>query len=110
MGDLISRAAAIDYLMTNMNWHDEDGYTVDDADEKRAIITDLVNGIPAVETVPVKHGRWEADSDGLPVCSVCDEVAMQRLHCDSLHWAWRYDVRLVKTPYCPNCGAKMDGV
>ncbi len=60
-----------------------------------------------VDAVPVKRGRWEADSDGLPVCSVCDEVAMQRLHCDTLHRAWRYDVRLVKTPYCPNCGAKM---
>ena len=53
MDDLISRKAAIDYLMTNMNWHDEDGYTVDDADDKHAIITDLINGIPAVDAVPV---------------------------------------------------------
>ena len=53
MDDLISRAAAIEYLMTNMGWHDEDGYEVDDADEKRAIITDLVNGIPAMDAVPV---------------------------------------------------------
>ena len=68
-----------------------------------------VQDLKSVEVVPVMHGRWVADSDGLPVCSVCDEVAMQRLHCDTLHGAWRYDVRLVKTPYCPNCGAKMDG-
>ena len=53
MDDSISRAAAIEYLMTNMRWRDEDGYEVDDADEKRAIITDLVNGIPAVDAVPV---------------------------------------------------------
>ena len=39
--------------MTNMGWRDEDGYEVDDADEKRAIITDLVNGIPAVDAAPV---------------------------------------------------------
>ena len=51
--DLIPRAAAIEYLMTNMGWRDEDGYEVDDADEKRAIITNLVNGIPAVDAVPV---------------------------------------------------------
>ena len=57
MDDLISRAAAIDYLMTNMGWRDEDGYEVDDADEKRAIITDLVNGIPAVDAVPVEWLR-----------------------------------------------------
>lgn len=57
MTDLISRAAAIEYLMTNMGWRDEDGYEVDDADEKRAIITDLVNGIPAVDVVPVIRCR-----------------------------------------------------
>lgn len=57
MADLISRAAAVEYLMTNMGWRDEDGYEVDDADEKRAIITDLVNGIPAVEAVPVEWLR-----------------------------------------------------
>lgn len=66
MDDLISRAAAIDYLMTNMGWRDEDGYEVDDADEKRAIITNLVNGIPAVDAVLVvrcmhcKHW-WEVN-------------------------------------------------
>ena len=59
--DLISRAAAIEYLMTNMGWHDEDGYEVDDADEKRAIITDLVNGIPAVDAVPVEWLRNRRD-------------------------------------------------
>lgn len=55
--DLISRAAAIEYLMTNMGWRDEDGYEVDDADEKRAIITDLVDGIPAVDAAPVVRCR-----------------------------------------------------
>lgn len=69
----------------------------------------MENVVYASERADVVHGRWMADSDGLPVCSVCDEVAMQRLHCDTLHGALRYDVRLVKTPYCPNCGAKMDG-
>lgn len=69
MSDLISRAAAIEYLMTNMGWHDEDGYEVDDADEKRKAITDLVNGIPAVDVplrckgcsffAPHKHDRGE---------------------------------------------------
>jgi len=52
--ELISKAAAIDYLMTNMGWRDEDGYEVDDADEKRAIIADLVNGIPSVNAIPVE--------------------------------------------------------
>lgn len=104
MNDLISRAAAIDYLMTNMGWRDEDGYEVDDADEKCAIITDLVNGIPAVDAVPVVHGRWskkrwitEYDwgviNHRAIVCSACKgEIADGE-----------------QTHYCPNCGARMDG-
>ena len=95
MDDLISRAAAIDYLMTNMGWRDEDGYEVDDADEKRAIITDLVNGIPAVDAAPVKHGRWvdEYDDPMMVPCSVCG------------YEVYRYNT----THYCPDCGARMDG-
>jgi hypothetical protein len=77
MADLISRAAAIDYLMTNMGWRNEDGYEVDDADEKRAIITDLVNGIPSVDAVPVircrdcKYGKlcFDANGQGLIQCT-----------------------------------------
>ena len=94
MDDLISRAAAIEYLMTNMGWRDEDGYEVDDADEKLAIITDLVNGIPVVDAAPVVHGRWldipntEYDQK---MCSACGEYFC------------------CQNNYCPSCGAKMDG-
>ena len=46
----------------------------------------------------VKHGEWIISSDGYyPFCSNC-----------------RYEPPFVggkdiRTPYCPNCGAKMDG-
>lgn len=96
MADLISRAAAIEYLMANMGWHDDDGYEVEDADVKRKIITDLVDGIPAVDAVPVVHGRWVISSGSLwPIgdCSVCGE---QHIGTNS-------------AKYCPNCGARMDG-
>ena len=99
MNDLISRAAAIEYLMTNMGWHDEDGYEVDDADEKRKIITDLVNGIPAVDAAPVVHAKWiphKTQSGRETVferCSMCSHAT----------------VVTRKSPFCPNCGAKMTG-
>lgn len=103
MDDLISRAAAIDYLITNMGWRDVDGYEVDDADEKRAIITNLVNGIPAVDAAPVVHARWSKARFEKPyagytkatiyyVCSACGK-----------------DVDDALFNYCPKCGAKMDG-
>ena len=117
--DLISRAAALEYLMTNMGWYDEDGYQVDDSDDKRAIITDLVNGIPAADAAPVKHGRWlykdrhrktcrqytgyddmgeehtitviEESEGKEPYCSECGAQAAESF-----------------MKYCPRCGAKMD--
>lgn len=48
MIDLISRQAAIDYLMVNMNWYEEDGYESDE-DYKRGCITDLINGVPSAQ-------------------------------------------------------------
>ena len=95
MGDLISREAAIEYLMTNMGWHDEDGYEVDDADEKREAITDLVNGIPAVDAAPIRHGRWieEPDRHYHYHCSEC--LTMQ-------------GVSSIRMNYCPECGALME--
>lgn len=94
MADLISRAAAIEYLMTNMGWHDEDGYEVDDADEKRAIITDLVNGIPAVDAVPVAQGEWIEEPD-----------RVNHYHCSKCGVVWGITAKAMK--YCPNCAAKM---
>jgi len=95
VGDLIYREDAIVALTQSADY-------IGDA-------LDRLCKVPAVDADPVVHGRWIIDSDGLPVCSVCDEIAMQKMFCDTLHKTWRYDVRLVKTPYCPNCGAKMDG-
>lgn len=81
MDDLISRAAAIEYLMTNMGWRDEDGYEVDDADDKRAIITDLVNGIPAVDAVPVvRCGKCKMRTDG-GFCPVTELYVGENFFC-----------------------------
>lgn len=49
MNNLIYRKDAIEYLMINMNWMDEDGYQVHDAEQKREITTDLISGIPSAE-------------------------------------------------------------
>jgi hypothetical protein len=73
MDDLISRKAAIEYLMTNMGWTDEDGYAVDDADEKRAHIEDLINGIPTVPAVPLdKLCEWLTENRVSIPCRLCE--------------------------------------
>ena len=55
---------------------------------------------PEVDAVPVVHGRWEQDADCDWYCTNCDEVVAI---CDSGR------ERTYRKPYCPNCGAKMDG-
>lgn len=52
---------------------------------------------PSADVAPVVHGRWEC---GKP-CPVCGGDRFDGLDADI--WAdW-------EPPYCPNCGAKMDG-
>ena len=51
----------------------------------------------AADVAPVRHGRWEC---GKP-CPVCGRDRFEGRAADI--WAdW-------EPPYCPNCGAKMDG-
>ena len=96
MDDLISRAAALDVLVTSPNFH--------------TTLT-RIEELPAVDAVPMVHGRWvDADrnpvawSKALPsspkdscVCSVCGT------------WLVGSDELPVYGLYCPACGAKMDG-
>lgn len=79
MDDLISRAAAIEAIKPLL-------YSGN-------CVSTLIN-MPAVDAVPVVHGRWvyEHDDPVLLPCSVCG------------YQVYRYN----NTPYCPECGAKMD--
>ena len=83
MDDLISRQAAIEYLMTNMNWYDEDGYELDD-DYKREYITELINGVPSAQAErtcvncgrTVNNGGWYAD--GRTRCPIEEHYALPK--------------------------------
>lgn len=51
------------------------------------------------DVTEVRHGEWKICSDGYyPYCSRCEYEP---------ELSTRYSNNL--TPYCPNCGAKMDG-
>ena len=71
MDDLISRQAAIDYFVTNVGFHDEDGYPIEDECELREIWTGYFDGIPSAQPEIIrckdcKH--W----DGVDTCDVID--------------------------------------
>lgn len=51
------------------------------------------DNIPAADVAPVAHGEWVYDEFDIPHCSECGHEVMPNLI----------------SPFCPNCGAKMDG-
>lgn len=71
-----------------------------DGDYKEALklILSKIDNATTIGTTPVKHGQWVKAGDG-GYCSVC-KCDMPMFIED---WKWKY----CKTPYCPNCGAKM---
>jgi len=69
MNDLISRQTAIEYFMINTNWHDEDGYPIDDSDEKRKLLEDYFNGVPSAQQ-NCDGCKW-SDAIGYGECHHC---------------------------------------
>ena len=53
---------------------------------------------PAADVAPVRHGRWEWDTEDIYRCSNCAEKSHVKEVMGHPEW-----------DYCPNCGAKMDG-
>ena len=68
-------------------------------------VKQCVDGKPAADVAPVRHGRWIEDERTYPgpglknnLCSVCGEIA----------GSWKEGLEPGrKWAYCPNCGALM---
>lgn len=61
----------------------------------------LLEDAPTIEAEPVKHGKWviAKDKDGFAMWDACSSCG------HGLH----YVCEGKRFPYCPNCGARMDG-
>ena len=79
MSDYISRAELLKEI-ENTSW---------DTEGDKAEAHYIATQIEPADVQEVTHGRWVM-YNGLYFCSVCKET------------------KLYKTPYCSNCGAKMD--
>lgn len=70
----------------------------------------LLDEIPAADVAPVVHSYWEGYS-----CSQymgTDEVGEPKWRDGRFYVCHNYKCRrktVIKSNYCPNCGAKMDG-
>ena len=101
MDELISRQAAIDYFVTNVGFHDEDCYPIEDTDELRKIWTEYFSGIPSAQPKRGKwidkgeRGDWEWQADGRGrhwhewECNTCHHYFAERSF------------------FCPHCGSDM---
>ena len=65
-----------------------------------------VNTMPAADVAPVVHGRWEGVDSSYWRWTPSGAVSVAHItyRCERCGRG-----TVVKTHYCPNCGAKMDG-
>ena len=80
-----------------MKRHDENEKPVDAGECCGIMIAmDMLSSAPTVDAEQVQHGRWVADGCAFYKCSRCG--------CE-LH-----DADVTYYGFCPDCGARMDGV
>ena len=65
-----------------------------------------INKLDDCDVEPVRHGHWY-NRGGRFRCSACDNKALLKDIGGTGGWSHEYEQQ--KSPYCPNCGAKMDG-
>lgn len=81
-------ADALYLKFINADWYDSDDH---DTAEKHLL---------DAPTVSLVEAEWQnGEKDEYPHCTNCDYMPMYDPHIDDIYYS----------PYCPNCGAKMEG-
>ena len=65
-----------------------------------------IDTVPTADVAEVKHGDWISLTDCANAgvyCSVCHKKVYKE------DYAWCNRKNKLRSDYCPNCGAKMDG-
>lgn len=80
---------------------------MDESIPYETMVSDL-RGMPAADVTPVRHGRWisltECANEGV-YCSICKKKVWK----SDYAWCSKRSRNKLRSNYCPNCGAKMDG-
>lgn len=100
MNECINRNSIYNKLQALFNYwlNSIESQTISISYAKQRILPMIMEELPAADVAPVVHSKWE---NGNPICPVCGEDKFKDLDADI--WCdWL-------PPFCPNCGAKMDG-
>lgn len=94
MKEYIERAEALDICQKEY----EDRLRMADycGDTVALDIGGVIKGIPAADVAEVRHGRWINTNKEVEQMCKCSECGYP------ISYFWS------RTPYCPNCGARMD--
>ena len=91
--DADALAKFIDY--GHLNNPDEKLYSEND-------IREMIDMMPTVDALPVRHGKWIRKKD-----TRFGEMLNDILICSECQIAFS-TVTMIRRSYCPNCGARMD--
>lgn len=94
MGDYIDRQAAIQEIVKLRN----EIYQGKRPNIEMAQVASIINCLPAADVEPVVHAKWENNKNEYPECTNCGYMPAYDPAIDDINYS----------PYCPNCGAKMD--
>lgn len=85
----MSKYIDADKLKRHYAWWEDGTYEMT-LDEAREAFDEIIDQQPAADVAEVKRGRWKGAGMGDYNCSLCGHLQSG------------------KTPYCPNCGSRMD--
>ena len=84
-----------DWYHINSNGELVLGATSDTALYKASDILTIIRDVSTTDVAPIVHVKW-IHKNGEMYCSICDNEALM----DEVYY---------ESPYCPDCGARMDG-
>ena len=83
-----------------------DGDVMWEYKKELCVLKPTIDAMPTVDAVEVVHGRWISLTNCANAgvyCSVCYKNVYKE------DYAWCNRKNKLRSNYCPNCGAKMDG-